>query len=614
MKAPCQILTEFPYENLTGASYLEVAKKASRILENGWTIGSYPVTDVHGPMNWNMPDPTLRSWSFHIHSLDMIDALLMAHHHTGEMRYLEPALNIGIDWAVQHPRNRNDAPIMAWYDMAVGMRAYRLAYLYQAAEAAEVLTDSMRQILDRTLEEHRAELADDATIIFHNNHGYYQIAGQLALGRRFAGRSEAMRALYEQGLERFGRILDMQFSTEDVHREHSPDYHRMVLNTLQGIVRSGLITDEGLRQRALGIEETLAWFILPSGQLVNFGDSDSRSVQCSAEVAQERWDSSLMRAAATCPPHDLPRPQGLKVFPDSGYAIIRTPSGAGDNPAADSYLAQTACFHSRTHKHADDLSFVWFDREEPLLVDAGRFGYIGKAEMGSEPWLDGSWYTDPMRLFIESTRAHNTLEFDGRNNPRRGVKPYGSAIVAAVEAQGIHAIETACKQFGTIRHERVLVFKPAEWLIVFDVFTDNLKQPHDVVQWFHAAPGSSVTSQEGGFALRTEGGQILYAVALLPGAAPIGVETGVSEPRLQGWWSGKEREALPAPAFGFRQSQAVTGTFATLFTFAGNSRADIQASRCNVTGRRFRLSWTEAGRHHHVAIHRDEGLAIVSAG
>jgi hypothetical protein len=422
-----------------------------------------------------------------------------------------------------------------------------------------------------------------------------------------------MRALYDQGLERFGKILDMQFSAENVHREHSPDYHRMVLSTLQGIVRSGLIVDEELRLRAHRIEEALAWFVLPSGQLVNFGDSDSRSVQCSAEVARERWDSPLMRAAATCPPHDLPRPQGLKVFRDSGYAIVRTPSDAGDDPAADSYLAQTACFHSRTHKHADDLSFVWFDRGEPLLVDAGRFGYIGKAEMGSGPWLDGSWYTDPMRLFIESTRAHNTLEFDGRNNPRRGVKPYGSAFVAAIETQGIHAIETACKQFSTIRHERVLVFKPGEWLIVFDVFTDNLKQPHDVVQWFHTAPGSSVTPFDGGFSLQTGGGQTLRAIALLSGTSPTEVESAISEPRLQGWWSGKEREALPAPAFGFRQSQATTGTFATLFTFAESPVPDIEASRCNVTGRRFRLAWRDVGGQHFVSIHRDEGLAIVSA-
>lgn len=579
-------------------------------MESGWSRRDYPCIDINGPIPWDNPDPALRSWSFLIHCLDMIDPLLMAHHRSCEQLFLEPALKIGLDWAARHPRGRDDAPIMAWYDMAVGMRAYRLGYLYQAADAADLLTDHSRQILDRALEEHRAELADDAKIVFHNNHGYYQIAGQLALGRRFAERSDAMRALYEQGLERFARILDMQFSAEDVHREHSPDYHRMVLNTLQGIVRSGLIADEDLRQRALAIEEALAWFILPSGQLANFGDSDSRSVLSSAQVARERWDTPLMRGAATCPPHDLPRPQGLKVFRDSGYAIVRTPSGMGNDPAADSYLAQTACFHSRTHKHADDLSFVWFDRGEPLLVDAGRFGYIGKAEMGSEPWLDGSWYTDPMRLFVESTRAHNTLEFDGRNNPRRGVKPYGSAIVAAVEAEGVHAVETACKQFGSIQHERVLVFRPARWLIVFDVFTDNRKQPHDVVQWFHAAPGSRATSRDGGFALQTAGGQTLHALALLPGTETVPVETGVTEPRLQGWWSGKEREALPAPAFGFRRSQAMTGSFATLFTFAQHPKAAPQASRCNVTGRRFRLAWSDAEGRHRVAIRRDEGLVI----
>jgi len=605
-------LINFPYENLTGTASGEVVKRAERVLTDGWTIGNYPVKKLDEPISWDVPDPNLRSWAFRLHSLDMIDAPLMAYDQTGEQRFLEPALKVGLDWADRHPRNRSDASNMAWYDMAVGMRAYRLAYLTQASDHAGMLDDRTRQVLHRTLEEHRAELADDANIIFHNNHGYYQIAGQLALGRRFGEGLPKMQALYDQGLERFRQILDKQFSTEDVHREHSPDYHRMVLSTLQGIVRSGLIADDALRQRAFHIEEALAWFVLPSGRLVNFGDSDSRSVQCSAEVAKERWDADLMRAVATLPPHDLARPRGLKVFRDSGYAVIRTPSTAEESSAQDSYLAQTACFHSRTHKHADDLSFVWFDRGEPLLVDAGRFGYIGKAEMGSDPWLDGSWYTDPMRLFIESTRAHNTLEFDGRNNPRRGVKPYGSALVAAVETSGTYAIETACKQFGAIRHERVLVFRPRQWLIAFDVFTDNLKEAHDVVQWFHAAPGSTVSAEAGGFSIRTDGGQRLQATALLPGTEPIKIETGVSEPRLQGWWSGKEREALPAAAFGFRRNREVWGVFATLFTFADKPIPDVEASRCNVTGRRFRLSWSDAERRHTISIHRDEGLKILS--
>lgn len=562
---------------------------------------------------WTLNDQSLRSWSFSIHSLGMIDLLLVAHSRTGDAKYLDLPLKVSLDWAKKHPRDAKDVDNMAWYDMAVGMRAYRLAYLTQAAEEAGLINDETREILYGALEAHRAELADDAKIIFQNNHGYYQIAGQLALGRRFGATSQPMQELYDQGLERFHRILDKQFSAEGVHREHSPNYHRMVLSALQGIVRSGLISDDTLRQRAHLIEESLAWFIFPSGRVVNFGDSDSHSVLCSAEAAAERWDTVLMRAVATEPPHDLSVPRGLKRFDDSGYAVVRIAAGDEGVPSQDSYLAQTACFHSRAHKHADDLSFVWFDRGEPLLVDAGRYGYLGMAEKGSEAWLDGSWYSDPMRLFVESTRAHNTLEFDTRSSPRLGAKPYGSGIVDSAEADGTFAIESACKQFGSIRHERVLVFRPAEWLITFDVFTDNLKQPHDVTQWFHAAPGSQVTQSAGGFEMETVLGQKLCVVALLPGTESTEVETGVREPRLQGWWSGTEREAEPAPAFGFRQTGSTTGVFATLFTFANAPEPDFEASRCNVTGRRFRLNWSDEAGDHSVSVHRDDGLKIIAA-
>lgn len=70
--------------------------------------------------------------------------------------------------------------------MSVGMRAYRLAYLYEAAEQAGLLDRAAKQLLWSSLEQHAAYLADDANIAFHNNHGYYQVAGQLAMARRFA--------------------------------------------------------------------------------------------------------------------------------------------------------------------------------------------------------------------------------------------------------------------------------------------------------------------------------------------------------------------------------------------------------------------------------------------
>lgn len=600
-----------PYESFAEWPEGPSKKAADDILKHGWSRRNYPPLELNGPIPWNYSFERHRTWNFFIHSFDMISPLLAAYNAFGDRDYLVAATRVALDWAAAHPRSESEVSNMAWYDMAVGLRAYRLAYLYQAAGVEGLLTPEKRRLLWRAIEDHRAELADDSKIMFHNNHGYYQIAGQLAMGRRLAHLNSGMRELFEQGIDRFGAMLDQQFSGEGVHREHSPDYHRMVLTTLQGIIRSGLIDDPGLNDRSAGIERSLSWFVLPSGTITNFGDSDARSMLCDARDAERLWDTTPMRAVTLWPPHDLPRPEGLKLFRESGYAVIRTPCPeAPRDGAQDSYLAQTAAFHSRTHKHADDLSFVWSDQGGEILVDAGRYGYIGKAEQGSEAWLNGSWYADPMRLYVESTRAHNTLEFDGKDNPRKGVKPYGSAIADAVETQGCFAIETRCKQFGAILHDRILVFRPRHWLVVFDVFTDNKAEEHEVRQWFHAAPGAQVTPDEHGYRMELPGGQVLRAGALLPGSEALPVENGVEQPRLQGWWSGQEREALPAPAFGFMKIGQARGSFATLFTFGEGFEPDHQWSQTNVTGRRFRLRWHDDEGEHTVAVNREDGLKI----
>jgi len=74
-----------------------------------------------------------------------------------------------------------------------------------------------------------------------------------------------------------------------------------------------------------------------------------------------------------------------------------------------------AGFHSATHKQADDLTFVWHESGRPFIVDAGRYGY---------------YYDEPGRRYCESTRAHNTVEIDGRSTSMRPSDAFGSALTS----------------------------------------------------------------------------------------------------------------------------------------------------------------------------------------
>lgn len=604
----------FSYEYLTGISPSAVDAQAREILENGWARRNYPAIRLDEEIPWELKDASKRSWNFYMHCWDMLDVLLAAHSTTKRAEWLNVSLKIAIEWSARyglHSGQVKDTPF-AWYDMAVGLRAYRLAYLIDAARAHQALTSQEDEVLWSCLLAHHAYLADDSNIAFHNNHGYYQVAGQLAMGRRFGERFGYMAAAYAQGKKRLRDMLTQQFAADGVHREHSPDYHRMVYDTLSGLIESGLVDSPELIELSERVERALAWFVLPNQRLANFGDSDYRSIARGVKQAERKWRTAEMRWQASAGLIGRSPGGGLKRFESGGYFVYRHP--ANEFSEQNTYLAQIAAFHSRTHKHADDLSFIWYDRGSEILVDAGRYGYLGKTVQGSDLWLDGHWYSDPRRIYCESTRAHNCLEFDRLNYPRRGVSPYGVALGRSIELpNGLVAMETDCRHFKGNRHVRVLVLMPGKWLIVFDWFHDNYRKKHNVRQWFHLSETWSLGNIGEGYQARSEDKvEQLGIISLLSGATASRVYRGESEPELQGWWSPAEREMNANAAFFYERRAEITGSFATLFTFADKPKADIQRSVVNVSGRRLCVHWEDSQASHCLELSRpaDGDMAV----
>lgn len=615
-----------PYENLSSnkKAKKEAVIEAYDALHNGWSRRNYPAIDINKTIPWTLNSHEERSWNFYMHSWDMIDTLLYAYNLAPEDKLFSPALAIALDWIDKYVDLETSQPVLslgnidlAWYDMAVGLRAYRLSYIYDEYTNTLKNNDVISKKLWSGLLAHQAYLDLDENIAFHSNHGYYQAAGQIAMGRRFKEESSVMADALAQGIERFKRMLEQQFTSEGVHREHSPDYHRMVYDTLMGVIQSGLIDDEYIIQLTYKIEKALSWFILPNGHIANFGDSDWRLMYRKSATAIVKWQTEEMRFVVTNGGIGKLDSNRLKSFVEAGYYIVRSQNTMkeGDSQAYDtySYLAQTAAFHSRTHKQADDLSFIWYDRGHNILIDAGRFGYIGKAEMGTELWKQGYWYTDPNRMYCESTRAHNTLEFDNIDYTRKGFKPYGSAITRHKEfANGLVVLETECKHFKSIRRVRVLVYMPNQWLIVFDWFKDNLDDKHDARQWFNFDPKINVVkTNNNSYHAKLDDNSTLHVTSLLKNTVGSDVMRGVEEPRLQGWFSPSEKEILPTDSINFSLSQINTGSFATLFNFNGLPDVVLSKNSVSTSGRKLIVDWNDKLGSHNIFLNRQENQPII---
>ena len=281
----------------------------------------------------------------------------------------------------------------------------------------------------------------------------------------------------------------------------------------------------------------------------------------------------------------------IRAFSQSGYVVFRDPPDAAARPGRATHLLQTAAFHSRAHKHADDQSFVWFDRGRMLLVDPGRYGYIGRTEPGSDLHRQGFWYADPRRVYVERTRAHNTVEIDGADHERVGVRPYGSGVTRWGEQGRLLWAETRVRHRGCILHTRLLVLEPGQWLLVFDVLNDTRGEPHDYVQRLHFAPDLEVSAHAAGLSAAVPGEeQRLHAVALLP--ATLDEPVRGREGDLLGWVSPAYETLVPTWVGAYSAARTPNHVFATLLCFAdAPPSADVALCRANVTGRRARLAW-----------------------
>src|SRR5699024_11850558 len=143
-----------------------------------------------------------------------------------------------------------------------------------------------------------------------------------------------------------------------IHLEHSPEYRRMLLASFEAIFDDGLIEDREIRARLLRAANALGWMVQPDGHLVQMGDTpEVDMITHGADSIDPETQFIVSDTRAGIRPT-----KDLAVFPEGGYAFVRSPqpSKAGDL-SRGSYLAFSAAFHSRAHKHADDLNVVWFD-------------------------------------------------------------------------------------------------------------------------------------------------------------------------------------------------------------------------------------------------------------
>lgn len=298
-------------------------------------------------------------------------------------------------WIERHPPRPDDA----WHPYTISTRAGN--WIAALSLLPELESAAVRESLWRQLVVLARNVEDDVL----GNH-VIRNARALVLG----GAAFGATSLTERGVGLLERELPVQILPDGGHYERSPVYHLVVLRDLLEISAAAEVP--GLDAAVDRMPRFAAGMARPDGAPALFNDG----------------------GLDLAPALDLPpAEEGLSLFADTGYAVLRTPRV---------WLAfdcgQPSPPYLPAHAHADALSFqLWVDGRA-VVVDPGTFTY--------EPGADRDWF--------RGTRAHSTVAIDGDQFELWGA--FRSGPLPRVELLEASAHELAAAVTGRtgVRHER----------------------------------------------------------------------------------------------------------------------------------------------------------------
>ena len=522
----------FYFKEATAADQTDPIKLIEAQIRNGFTTGGVRIDITKVPV-WSEYVNKSRNMRYKIHSWLMIDGFLVADQISNDNKYLRMASDVALDWVEKFVIN-NEPDEFAWYDMAVGQRGTKLAYiLRRLVETKANPEDIFKMII--AAEIHMIELSQLERIATHSNHGLFQIAGLYALSKSLKIMKKSTMS-NEFGEEILVKMLNEHFAIDGLHLEHSPDYHLYMVNLLNSFVESKWIKDSTVLNAMISnVEEAAHWMCTPEGNTIPIGDSANN-----AKVTR-RWSGGSGELQL-----------GIKTFQEGGLVVENTNLEKGITQ-----LVFSAQFHSRQHKHADDQNVLYHIANRPILIDPGTYTYQ---------------YDAPERIFCESTRAHNCVEIDGLNYSRFRKHAFGSAleISTSLGPLSIHSGRVHHKTLISsfipnnkirntdaiscdVKHNRILVNYPGRFLAIID----NLitKETHNFIQWNHLSPDLSLRDVGIGkheiVGVNGEGVAKISSCDSLGNFVKHNTFSGQSQPDLQGWMCHNGRDLIPNQAIGF---------------------------------------------------------------
>ncbi|MCL4694225.1 MAG: heparinase II/III family protein [Candidatus Hydrogenedentes bacterium] len=502
-----------------------------------------------GGLQWDYTGPEGdKEWAWALNRHKHLDWLLTAYQMTGDAKYAAAWSDSVRDWVLQNPYAEPNENPLVWRGLETQFRVRAWARGFYALQDEPAFTAEARILLLSSIPDHARYLRS-----FHKETSNWiamELNGLATAGVAWPEFRDA-EAWVDYSVDRLTKELTAQVYPDGAQMELTASYHRVTLINFESLVDLLRHTQYEL---PVAFPETiesmwnyLAYTLRPTGYspLNNDSDFDHNGpglVQKASDLNRPDWAFVATNGANGTQPDGLPS----RVFPWAGQLIMRS---GWDRDAHWAFF--DAGPMGIGHRHADKLHLSVSAYGRDILVDGGRYTYVG-----------GEW-----RNYFTGSASHNVILIDGqgqRNHPFATDTPMDDHFVTAPEYDlGYGVFESGFGDVeGDVKHERLVYYKRGGyWIVVDRITTDRSRR---VTALWHFHPDCTVTI-EGQSAVSTDADA--GNVRIVPSSGTewdVSLAAGQEEPEIQGWWSREYNHKAPSPAVVYDRNISGTETFAWL--------------------------------------------------
>lgn len=418
------------------------------------------------------------TFQLYLQALNPIAYLVQAYYISNDLDYLNMATLIVQSWIEYKESSESDENPYLWYDHGTAIRTNNLIYFLLAYKNSQQYNENFCSQIVQLLEEHGQHLSNKAEYYENHNHGIFQDQALIHVAY-FLNNAQTQEWL-SLAKERLIAQKEHAFSSEMVHVENSPGYQigvtELFYQVSEFLLMQGDQFGKDLYDSVSDSLEFMAWVIKPSGIFAEIGDTNSiKNGLTKVDYSLEKYKNEHLLYASTLGQAGVAPAINSTIYPESGYYFGRS-SWSSDDYSQSTWTMFKAGYSSRTHKHADDLSFMLYSKGYDILVDPGWYNYMSG---------------NPYRDYFISSNAHNTIIVDGKSYSPTEENSYKTGIYSYNLEKEWDEVTAYNNMYEGVQIDRHFIYGGDAIVIVDNIASD---EEHVYSQLFHLSEYMTIES------------------------------------------------------------------------------------------------------------------------